>query len=102
MIRWPDGKAGLRLRRVVRKIGAVAWRAIHSEDIWREVYASPGVRPEPTLRRFSYLRSRGVRCHLRNLAAPSGRFGRTGMVSLRVHRDDLNKAYLFLKEIKDR
>ena len=100
-MRWLNGKVWSMVRRVVRVITTTLWRAIHTEDVWREIFVSPDKRPEPTLRRLSYLRAQGVRCHLRNLPSPSGRGISTGMVSLRVHRDDLNKAYGLLKDIKD-
>jgi len=95
------GNVWLRVWGVVRGIAAMLWRAMSSDGVWREVHASRGDRSEPTLRRFSLLRARGVRCHLRSLASPSGRGVSTGMVSLRVHRDDLNKAYRLMTEIRD-
>ena len=101
MVRQLMGKIWLRVWRVTRWVAATLWNILHTEDVWREVYVSPGIRPEPTLRRFSYLRDRGVRCYLRNLASPNPRMGYTGMVSLRVHRDDLNKGYRLLNEVKD-
>ncbi len=86
---------------MVRGVAAILWRSMNSADVWREVHVSPDRRPEPTLRRLSYLRARDVRCYLHSLASPSGRGVSTGMVSLRVHRDDLNRAYLLLREIRD-
>lgn len=80
----------------MRWISATIWKAIHTEDVWREIHISPDKYPEPTLRRFSYLRDRGVRCYLHNLTSPSGRGISTGMMSLRIHKDDLNKAKLLL------
>jgi hypothetical protein len=100
-MRLLNGKIWLRVWGVVRGITKTLWRAIHSEDVWREIHISPDKHPEPTLRRFAYLRDRGVRCYLHNLTSPSGRGVSTGMVSLRVHRDDLNKAYHLLKEISN-
>jgi len=61
------GKVWLRLWGVVQSVFAVLWRAMSGAGAWREIYVSPGLHPEPTLRRFSYLRARGVRCRLRNL-----------------------------------
>jgi hypothetical protein len=101
MMRRLNGKIWLRVWGVVRRIIAALWRAISVENVWREIHISPDKHPEPTLRRFAYLRDRGVRCYLHNLTSPSGRGVSTGMVSLRVHRDDLNKAYRLLKEIKE-
>ena len=101
MVRWLNGKVWSMVWRVVKGIPATLWRVIHTEDVWREIHVSSDKRPEPTLRRLSYLRDRGIRCQLRNLPSPSGRGISTGMVSLRVHRDDLNKAYGLLKEIKN-
>ena len=86
---------------MARGVAARLWRAMSSAGVWREVHVSPGLRPEPTLRRLSYLRAQGVRCYLHSLAAPSGYGVSTGMVSLRVHRDDLNRAYLLLREIRE-
>lgn len=100
-MRLLNGKIWLRVWGVVRGITKTLLRAIHSEDVWREIHISPDKHPEPTLRRFAYLRDRGVRCYLHNLTSPSGRGISTGMVSLRVHRDDLNKAYHLLKEISN-
>ncbi len=91
----------LRVWRVARRVAAILWRAMSSDDVWREVHASRGDRPESTLRRLSLLQTRGVRCYLHSLASPSGRGISTGMVSLRVHRDDLNKAYRLMTEIRD-
>jgi len=91
----------LRVWRTVGRIITLLWRAIRIENVWREIHISPDKHPEPTLRRFAYLRDRGVRCYLHNLTSPSGRGVSTGMVSLRVHRDDLNKAYHLLKEISN-
>ena len=93
-------KAWLRVWGVVRGVAAVLWRAM-GIGVWREIHASPGLHPEPTLLRFSHLRAQGVRCHLRNLGAPSRGGSFTGMVSLRVHRDDLNRAYQLLTEIRE-
>jgi hypothetical protein len=98
---WVAGKVWLRVWGVARRVAAMLWRAMSSDDVWREVHASRGDRPEPTLRRFSYLRARGIRCHLRSLASPSGRGVSIGMVSLRVHRDDVNRAYRLMTEIRD-
>ena len=95
------GKVWLIVWGVARGIAAMLWRAMSSESVWREVHASRGDRPESTLRRFSLLRARGIRCYLHSLASPSGRGISTGMVSLRVHRDDLNKAYRLMTEIRD-
>ena len=95
------GKAWLRVWGIARGVNAVLWRAMSSDGVWREVHASPGHRPEPTLRWFSLLRDRGIRCRLRGLAAPSGYGVSTGMVSLRVHRDDLNEAHRLMAEIRD-
>ena len=101
MLRSLNGKVWIRVLGVVWGITTTLWRAIRIENVWREVHISPDKRPEPTLRRFNYLRDRGVRCYLHNLVSPSGRGISTGMVSLRVHRDDVDKAYQILKEIKD-
>ncbi len=94
-------KVWLRVRGVARGVAAILWRATSSAGVWREVHTSPGNHPEPTLRRFSHLRDRDVRCRLRNLAPPFAAGGSPGMVILRVHRDDLNRAYQLLTEIRD-
>jgi hypothetical protein len=91
----------LRVPGTIRKIITSLWRAIRVENVWREIHISLDKYPEPTLRRFTYLRNHGVRCQLKNLTSPSGRGVSTGMMSLRVHREDLSKAYHLLKEIKD-
>ena len=101
LMRLLNGKALVKIRGAVRRIIASLWRAIRIENVWQEIHISSDKRPEPTLRRFTYLRDRGVRCHLHNLTSPSGRGVSTGMMSLRVHREDLNKAYHLLKEIRD-
>ena len=95
------GKVWLRVWGVVRGTAVLLWRAMSSDGVWREVHASPGNRPEPTLRWFSLLRDRGIRCRLRGLAAPSGYGVSTGMVSLRVHKDDVSKAYQLMREVND-
>ena len=95
------GKVWLRVWGVARAIAAMLWRAMSSDGVWREVHASRIDRSEPTLHRFSHLRAQGIRCYLRSLSSPSGRGVSTGMVSLRVHRDDLSKAYRLMTEIKD-
>ena len=86
---------------MVRGVAAIIWRSMNSGDVWREVHVSSANRPEPTLNRLKYLQARGVRCYLHSLASPSGYGISTGMMSLRVHRDDLNKANLLLREIRD-
>ena len=91
----------LRVWAVARGVAAKLWRAMSSAEVWREVHVSPGLRPEPTLRRYSYLRAQGARCYLHSLASPSGYGVSTGMVSLRVHRDDLDKANLLLREMRE-
>ena len=68
---------------------------------WEEVYVSPNKQPEPTLRRFSYLRNQGIRCKLHNLTSPSGRGVVAGMISLRVHCDDVGKARGLLRDMRD-
>ena len=99
---WVGAKAWLRVWGVARGVAAIMWRAVSIGGAWLEVQASPGLNPEPTVRRHSYLRARGVRCRLRNLGGAGGRGGGyTGMVSLRVHRDDLNRAYTLLTEIRE-
>ena len=70
-------------------------------DTYQEIHVSPNKQPEPSLRRYSYLRSHGIRCKLHNLTSPSGRGVVAGMISLRVHSDDTGKAYTLLKEVKD-
>ena len=104
------GKAWLRVWGVARGVAAILWRAITalitalesagSGGVWREVHCSAGWHPGPTLRRFQYLRARGVRCRLRSMRDTWGG-GHAGMVSLRVHRDDLNRAYHLLTEIRE-
>ena len=68
------------------------WHSLGIDGKWVEIHVSSVKRPESTLGRFSYLRSRGVRCYLHSLPSPSGRGVSTVMISLRVHRDDLQKA----------
>ena len=84
------------------------WRVIQGLSIsgggqWVEIHASPGLHPEDTLRRFSYLKQRGIRCYLRNLRSLPfrGSIGNPGMQSLRVHKDDLAKAQYLLSQMRD-
>ena len=89
------------LLKSVKWIGTVLSYLLPKGDMYTEIQVSPNKQPEPTLRRYSYLRSHGVRCKLHNLTSPSGRGVVAGMISLRVHRDDIGKAYALLKDIKD-
>jgi hypothetical protein len=82
-------------------IGKVLSHLLPKGDMYQEIHVSPNKRPEPTLRRYSYLRSHGVRCKLRNLTSPSGRGVVAGMISLRVHRDDIGRAYALLRNMND-
>lgn len=90
-----------------RKWKAIRWtgkslsRVLLRESKWKEIHVSPNKQPEPTLRRFSCLKNHGIRCKLHNLTSPSGRGVVSGMISLRVHRDDIGKAYALLLDIKD-
>ncbi|MDP6500920.1 MAG: hypothetical protein QGI51_03260 [Dehalococcoidales bacterium] len=86
---------------MVQKIIAQLWRAIFPENVWQEIQISPYTRPEPTLRCFTYLRGRGVRCYMHNLTSPNPRGVSSGTMGLRVHRDDLQKANLLLREMKE-
>ncbi|MBN2074869.1 MAG: hypothetical protein JW762_04890 [Dehalococcoidales bacterium] len=85
----------------VKWIGRVISHLLPKEGTWKEIHVSPNKHPEPTLRRFSYLRNHGIRCKLHNLTSPSGRGVVAGMISLRVHRNDVGKAYVLLRDIKD-
>ena len=78
--------------RIIKRIFSALWKAVHTEDVWREFSISSDKYPEPTLQMYSYMRERGIRCYLHNLTSPSGRGVSTGMVSLRVHKDDVNRA----------
>jgi hypothetical protein len=89
------------LLRSVKWTGRVMSHLLPKGDMYTEIHVSPNKRPEPTLRRYSYLQSHGIRCKLHNLTSPSGRGVVAGMISLRVHRDDIDKAYALLKELKD-
>ncbi len=75
-----------RLRRAVGGIGA-----------WQEFHLSATHRSDATVAQYQYLRAHGIRCQLRSLWSPSVRvISNVGMVSLRVHRDDVAKAYRLL------
>ncbi len=87
--------------KAVKWIGRVLSRLLPKEDMYREIHVSTNKQPEPTLRRYSYLRSHGIRCKLHNLTSPSGRGVVAGMISLRVHQDDISKADALLRDIKD-
>ena len=80
------------VRTMMERMSSAVWHAVHTENVWREFSISSDKHPEPTLQMYSYLRERGIRCYLHNLTSPSGRGVSTGMVSLRVHKDDMNKA----------
>ncbi|MBT4266177.1 MAG: hypothetical protein HOB38_05185 [Deltaproteobacteria bacterium] len=74
------------------------WNSVlKSESQWKEVHISTGKKPEPTMRRQSHLRAYGIRCKLLHLN--NGRT--TGMVSLRVHKDDIVKARQLMDEVRD-
>ena len=90
-----------RVWKVIRWIGRLLLYLVPHGDNWKEIHVSPGRRPEHTLQRYSYLQSKGIRCKLRNLSSPSGRGVVAGMISLRVHHDDIGKAYALLREVKD-
>ena len=85
----------------LRGIGKALRRAVDGGQKWREIYVAPQMRPETVVRRYHYLRQQGVRCILYNLPSPSPRFGYTGQVSLRVHRDDVGRAYALLRDMAD-
>ena len=74
-------------------------RALKGEQIWQEFHISSSIRPEETMRRFSYLRARGVRCKLHHFGTAGLRGINAGSVVLRVHKDDLPKAYSLLAEL---
>ena len=86
---------------VIKQTGKALWRAIGGRPSWPEVYVSPGVRPEPVMRRYSYLRQRGIRCRIYNLSSTNPRMGYHGMVSLRVHPEDRGRAYQLMSEVRD-
>ena len=79
------------------------WNSVlKSEPKWKEVHISPGKKPEPTMRRHSHLRAYGIRCKLLHLSTGGARGGgTTGMVSLRVHKDDIVKARQLMQEVRD-
>ena len=91
----------LKTWKVIRWIGKSLSRIFPKGGEWQEIHVSPNRQPEPTLRRFSYLKNHGIRCKLHNLTSPSGRGVVAGMISLRVHHDDIGKAYALLREVKD-
>ena len=83
------------LKESFKSIFSWLWNSVlKSESQWQEVHISPGTKPEPTMRRHSHLRAYGIRCKLLHLNNPVGiRGGGTpGMVSLRVHKDDMSKS----------
>ncbi len=89
------------IRQILRRAVDAVWRAANGRQTWREIYVSPQFRPDPVVRRYHYLRQHGIRCYLRNLSSPNPRFGYTGQVSLRVHRDDAGRAYQLLRDLPD-
>ena len=80
------------------------WNSVLKSELeWKEVHISTDKKPEPTMRRHSHLRAHGIRCKLLHLNNPVGMRGggTTGMVSLRVHKDDIVKARKLMDEIRD-
>jgi len=55
------------------------------------------------MRRYEHLHVYGIRCKLLHLNNPVGMRGggTTGMVSLRVHKDDIVKARQLIQEVRD-
>ncbi|NLE94874.1 MAG: hypothetical protein GX600_04200 [Dehalococcoidia bacterium] len=72
-------------------------RAVGGVGAWQEFHLSATHRSDATVAQYQYLRAHGIRCQLRSLWSPSVRgVSNVGMVSLRVHRDDVAKAYRLL------
>jgi hypothetical protein len=94
-------QAWLRTWKAVMFTGRIISYLLPKGGVWKEIHVSPNKQPEPTLRRYSHLRNNGIRCKLHNLTSPSGRGVVAGMISLRVHQDDVGKAYALLRDIKD-
>ncbi|MBN2238496.1 MAG: hypothetical protein JW712_01875 [Dehalococcoidales bacterium] len=90
---WLEAKKALKLALI--DLG----RSLKGEQLWQEIHVSPGIRPEETMRRFAFLRARGVRCRLINLGSAGIRGINVGSVVLRVHKDDVPKAFSLLKDL---
>ena len=91
--KWSEVKAAL--KSALNDMG----RTLKGEQLWVEVSVSAGIRPEETMRKFSYLRARGVRCRLISLGSAGIRGIHAGSVILRVHKDDLTQAYQLLGDM---
>ena len=91
------------LKELLKKAFSWLWHSVlNSQSQWVEVHISPGKKPEPTMRRHSHLRAYGIRCKLLHLSTGGARGGgTTGMVSLRVHKDDIVKARQLMQEVRD-
>jgi len=85
------------IRGTARGVIRLLRRAVGDFGAWQEVQLSATHRSEATVAQYQYLRARGIRCQLRSLWSPSLRgVSNIGMVSLRVHRDDVGRAYRLL------
>jgi hypothetical protein len=87
--------------KIIRWLGNLILRLVPSGNKWQEIHASSAMRPEQTLKRYQYLRNKGVRCKLHNLSSPFSRMSIVGMISLRVYCEDAGKAFALLRDIKD-
>ncbi len=85
------------IRRAARGLIRLLRRAVGDIGAWQEVNLSATHRSDATVAQYQYLRARGIRCQLRSLWGPSVRgVSNVGMLSLRVHRDDVGRAYRLL------
>ena len=91
--KWHEVK--IALKNALNDLG----RTLKGEQLWVEIDVSSGIRPEETMRRFTYLRAHGVRCRLLNLGSVGIRGIHAGSVILRVHKDDFTLAYTLLREM---
>ena len=92
------------LKELLKKTFSWLWNSILNRQLqWVEVHISPDKRSEPTMRRYEHLRVYGIRCKLLHLNNPVGMRGggTTGMVSLRVHKEDVVKARKLMQEVRD-
>ena len=85
------------IRGAARGLIRLLRRAMGGIGAWQEINLSATHRSDATVAQYQYLRARGIRCQLRSLWGPSVRgVSNVGMLSLRVHRDDVGRAYRLL------
>ena len=72
---------------------------IQEVKLWREIHASAGHRPDATIRLHEHLRRNGIRCKLKVLGGLRHEGYAAQTVSLRVHRDDVSRAYYLMSQM---